>query len=68
MFHGDGKKRSYKIYGKQSGNAEVKVSNGAAHDCSVCLRLCVGPNGPTKKDEGFFVLPHLAGWSGNFYY
>ena len=26
VFHGDGNKRSYKIYGKQSGNAEVKVA------------------------------------------
>lgn len=43
MFHGDGKKRSYKIYGKQSGNAES-------------LELFVFECLRAPETEGFFVL------------
>lgn len=43
MFHGDGKKRSYKIYGKQSGNAES-------------LELFVFECLRAPETESFFVL------------
>ena len=50
MFHGDGKKRSYKIYGKQSGNAENPYSQKESSK-AIVYRMCRGVDGCYFKNE-----------------